>query len=43
MEDGCADLLGIGSDGVEGDVDISVHARARGIIKGDDIGVIVVL
>ena len=43
MEEGCAELLCIGSDGVEGDVDISVHARARGIIKGDDIGVIVVL
>ena len=43
MKEGCADLLGIGGNGVERDVDISVHARARGIIKGDDIGVVVVL
>ena len=43
MEEGCADLLGIGGNGVERYIDISVHARARSIIKGDDIGVIVVL
>ena len=36
-------LFGIGGNRVERYVNISIHACARGIIKGDDVGIVVVL
>ena len=36
-------LLGIGGNRVERYVNIAIHACARGIIKGDDVGIVVVL
>ena len=43
MEERCAYLLGVGGNRVKRYVNISVHACARGIIKGDDVGIVVVL
>ena len=43
VEEWCAYLFGVGGNGVERDVDIAIHACARGIIKGDDVGIVVVL
>ena len=43
MEERCAYLLGVGGNGVERYVNIAIHACARGIIKGDDVGIVVVL
>ena len=43
MVEGGSHLIGIALDGIERDIDVAIHARARGIIKGDDVGEIVVL
>ena len=36
-------LLGIGGNRVQRNINIAIHARVRGIIKGDDVGIVVVL
>ncbi len=36
-------LLSIGGNRVQRNINIAIHARARSIIKGDDIGIVVVL
>ena len=36
-------LLGIGGNRVQRNINIAIHACARGIIKGDDVGIVVVL
>ena len=43
VEEWCAYLFGVGGNGVERDIDVAIHACARGIIKGDDVGIVVVL
>ena len=43
VDERCANLFGIGCNGVERYVNIAIHACARGIIKGDDVGIVVVL
>ena len=43
VKERCAYLLGVGGNGVERYVNIAIHACARGIIKGDDVGIVVVL
>ena len=43
VEEWCAYLFGISSNRVERYIDIAIHACARGIIKGDDVGIVVVL
>ena len=43
VDERCAYLFGIGYNGVERYVNIAIHACARGIIKGDDVGIVVVL
>ena len=43
VDERCAYLFGIGCNGVERYVNIAIHACARGIIKGDDVGIVVVL
>ena len=43
VEKGCPHLLGVGGNGVKRDIDVAIHACARGIIKGDDVGIVVVL
>ena len=39
----CAYLFSIGGNRVERYIDVAIHACARGIIKGDDVGIVVVL
>ena len=36
-------LFGIGGNRVQRNINIAIHACARGIIKGDDVGIVVVL
>ena len=43
VKERCADLLGVGGNRVERYIDVAIHACARGIIKGDDVGIVVVL
>ena len=43
VEERCAYLLGVGGNRVERYIDVAIHACARGIIKGDDVGIVVVL
>ena len=43
VEEWCAYLLGVGCNGFERYVNVAIHACARGIIKGDDVGIVVVL
>ena len=43
VDERCAYLFGVGGNRVKRYVNISVHACARGIIKGDDVGIVVVL
>ena len=43
VKERCAYLLGVGGNRVERYVNIAIHACARGIIKGDDVGIVVVL
>ena len=43
MEKWHTHLLGIGGNRVKRYVNIAIRARVRGIIKGDDIGIVVVL
>ena len=43
VDERCAYLFGIGCNGVERYIDVAIHACARGIIKGDDVGIVVVL
>ena len=43
VDERCAYLFGIGCNGVERYVNVAIHACARGIIKGDDVGIVVVL
>ena len=43
MEKWHTHLFGIGGNRVQRNINITIHARARGIIKGDDIGIVVVL
>ena len=43
VEEWCAYLFGISSNRVERYINIAIHACARGIIKGDDVGIVVVL
>ena len=43
VKERCAYLLGVGGNRVKRYVNIAIHACARGIIKGDDVGIIVVL
>ena len=43
VDERCAYLFGVGCNGVERYVNIAIHACARGIIKGDDVGIVVVL
>ena len=43
VEEWCAYLFGVGGNSVQGNINITIHARTRGIIKGDNIGVIIVL
>ena len=43
VDERCAYLFGIGCNGVERYINITIHACARGIIKGDDVGIVVVL
>ena len=39
----CAHLFGVGGYRIKRNINITIHTRARGIIKGDDICIIVVL
>ena len=41
--EGCTYLLGIAGYRIQGNINIAVYACARGIIKGDDIRIIVML
>ena len=43
VEERCANLFGVGGNRVERYINIAIHACARGIIKGDDVGIVVVL
>ena len=43
MKERYTHLLGIGSNRVQRNINIAIHARVRGIIKGDDVGIVVVL
>ena len=43
VEEWCANLFGVGGNRVKRYVNIAIHACARGIIKGDDVGIVVVL
>ena len=43
VKERCAYLFGVGGNRVERYVNVAIHACARGIIKGDDVGIIVVL
>ena len=43
VKERCAYLLGVGGNRVERYIDVAIHACARGIIKGDDVGIVVVL
>ena len=43
VKERCAYLLGVGCNGFERYVNVAIHACARGIIKGDDVGIVVVL
>ena len=43
MKERYTHLLGIGGNRVQRNINIAIHARVRGIIKGDDIGIVVVL
>ena len=43
VEEGGSYLLGIGFYCVKRNINVAIHARARSIIKGDDVGIIVVL
>ena len=43
VEEWCAYLFGVGGNRVKRYVNIAIHACARGIIKGDDVGIVVVL
>ena len=43
VDERCANLFGVGGNRVERYVNIAIHACARGIIKGDDVGIVVVL
>ena len=43
VEERCAYLFGISGNRVERYIDVAIHACARGIIKGDDVGIVVVL
>ena len=43
VEEWCAYLFGVGGNRVERYVNVAIHACARGIIKGDDVGIVVVL
>ena len=43
VEERCTYLFGVGGNRVERYIDIAIHACARGIIKGDDVGIVVVL
>ena len=43
VEEWCAYLFGVGGNSIERDLDVAIHACARGIIKGDDVGIVVVL
>ena len=43
VDERCAYLFGIGGNRVERYIDVAIHACARGIIKGDDVGIVVVL
>ena len=43
VEERCAYLFGVGGNRVKRYVNIAIHACARGIIKGDDVGIVVVL
>ena len=43
VEEWCAYLFGVGGNSIERDIDVAIHACARGIIKGDDVGIVVVL
>ena len=43
VKERCTDLLGVGGNRVERYIDVAIHACARGIIKGDDVGIVVVL
>ena len=43
MKERCAYLFSIGCNRVERYINIAIHACARGIIKGDDVGIVVVL
>ena len=43
VDERCAYLFGIGGNRVKRYVNVAIHACARGIIKGDDVGIVVVL
>ena len=43
MKERYTHLLGIGGNRVQRNINITIHACARGIIKGDDVGIVVVL
>ena len=43
VDERCAYLFGIGGNRVERYINITIHACARGIIKGDNVGIVVVL
>ena len=43
VKERCAYLFGVGGNSIERDIDVAIHACARGIIKGDDVGIVVVL
>ena len=43
VDERCAYLFSIGGNRVERYIDVAIHACARGIIKGDDVGIVVVL
>ena len=43
VEERCANLFSVGGNRVKRYVNIAIHACARGIIKGDDVGIVVVL
>ena len=43
MEEGCAYLLGIASNSVQRYINIAIDACTRGIIKSNNVGIVVVL
>ena len=43
VEKRCFHLLGISGNRIQGNIDVTIHTCARGIIKGDNVSKVVVL